>query len=260
MKRLFCAVLALLLLCSLTACGQTENTPGNKTDIVGEWMAPSINAAATFNEDGTGELSLYGNHTASWKYDSESDRYIVTADTTYTVFVGKEYDMDYMSLDGIDFYRPDDYDKAATLMISRRCEDIFELTAEMTQLKTDDAYDIANGVTIQFTGISVSKTAENDGLQLDYIITNDRTDAITAPITLDMNCKCYLADEPDAVTLTQPTTFLESIDAESGYTGSVRFSLLAKVDDTVARYGMVIGAVYFEMYGQTYYVDLAIMK
>lgn len=261
MKKLLSAILVLALLCSLTSCSSTQETPPeNKTDIVGEWMSPSVNAAAVFYEDGTGELDYGGKHAAQWRYDPSTDEYMVTADTQYTVKAGKEYDMPYISIDGIDFYHPDDYDKAYTLLISRRCEDILELTAGKTQIKTGVNYDLANGVTIQFTGISVSKTAENDGLQLDYTVMNYRTDAVNEPITLDLFAKFYLYDEHEAITMNQSFSLFESIGAESGYSDSFRFSLLAKAEDTVSRYGMVIGALYFEMYGQTYYIDLAIMK
>lgn len=164
--------------------------------------------------------------------------------------------MPYISIDGVDFYRMDDYDNAYTLLISRRCEDILELTADMTKLEIGKSCDLANGVTIQFTDISVIESVDGDGLRLDYIINNNRTEALSAPISVDFNSKFYLAQSHEAMCDTVPTQLCGIIDATSGENGSSSFMLPAKADPTVTKYGMVIGALYFEMYGGSYYVDL----
>lgn len=259
MKKLLSLILSVSMLLCLVACsGEQEKQPA--VSIVGEWMAPSYNAAAVFNEDGTGELSLHGEYSVTWSVDTRTGKYVVYADETYYVTAGKEYEMPYLNIDGIDFYKMDDYDNAYNLLISRRCEDIVNLTSNMTKVNVGENYDLENGMSIQFTGISVSNTAENDGLQLDYLVVNHRAEAVTEPVSLKLKAKCYLAEEAQAVEMEETFDLFDSLDADSGHNGAFRFSLLAKVEETVNKYGMVIGAVYFEMYGKTYYIDLAVLK
>lgn len=258
MKKIISVLLALCLCIGLSACaGSNFQEKEMKTDIVGEWIAVNGNAAATFYEDGTGVLEHNGKQNVTWMYNPDSNRYSVAGDGTVQAFVGKEYDMPYMSMMDMDFYHLDDYDNAYTLMLSRRCEDILELTSDMVKISVDETYDLANGMTIQFTAVSVSDTAENDGLQLDYTVMNHRVESVNDPITLDLSAKFYLTEEPKAINMNQSFSLFESMKGESGYSDSIRFSLLAKVEDTVSKYGMVIGALYFEMYGQQYYIDLA---
>ena len=164
--------------------------------------------------------------------------------------------MAYISIDGVDFYRFDDYDKALTLLVSRRYEDIIELTAGMTKISTDTSYDLANGVTIQFTDITVSHGDTDDGLQLDFLVMNNRTDKITDGLTLSPNYKLYLYDRIDAVEKKDQAVLLSSLGAESSANGFLRLPLDAKTDTTISQFGRVIGVVYFEMYGSFYYIDL----
>ena len=260
MKKIISILMVLGMLLSFAACSDSEETAVNKTDIVGEWMSPSVNASAVFKEDGTGELSLYGTHSATWKYDAKTDRYIVTADKTYNVIVGKEYSMPYMNIDGIDFYLFDDYDNAFTLMISKRCEDIANLTADMTEINVGKSYDFGNGITIIFSNIALSETAEDDGVMIDFMMLNEGETPYNGDLSLTLNGKYYLAEEPAAISRTETFQLAQSIDSCSGVSDSFRFSLVAKVADTVERYGMVIGAVYFEMNEQNYYIDLSALK
>lgn len=251
MKKIITAILALCLCLGMAACKAEKE---DKKDIVGEWMAVSINAAAAFNEDGTGELNYGGTiQSVSWKYDPDTDRYIVAADQTWTVLVSKEYDMDYMSLQGVDFYRPDDYDKAYTLMLSRRFEDITNVTAEMTKIKLDTAYDLTNGVTIAFTQIS----KDGDSLLLNYAVTNNRNETASEGLSAVLQGKYYLANHNSAVTSTTDFNFADSVGAGDMATGSLKFSIAEDPQATIDAYGMVIGALYFEMYGQEYCIYLS---
>ena len=254
MKKIIAILLVLGICGSFAACSEPEKI--SKTDIVGEWMAPAVNAAATFNEDGTGELTLNGTNSATWEYDADKDQYIVNADKTYYVAFATEYDMPILNVDGIDFYRPDDYDKAYTLLISRRYEEIIELTGEMEKLEQNRVYDIANGVTIEFTGISVQNGEMADGILLEYLIMNNRTDAITQPLYIEPYARLFLADSQIAVEWSEYTVLAASVDASAAYTGSRIFSLNAFTEKTILQFGRVIGAVIIELNGEHYYIDL----
>ena len=254
MKRIFAMLLVLVVCSSFFGC--SEPAKATKTDIVGEWMSPAVNAAAVFHEDGTGELTLNGTHAATWKYNADQDNYTVTADKTYTVTFAKEYEMPILTIDGIDFYIPDDYDKAYTLLISRRYEEVIELTGEMPKLEENVAYDLANGVTIEFTGIYISKTEETDGILLEYVIMNNRTDAITQPLFIEPYSKFFLADYQDAIERSEHTVLVNGMDASTAHSGSRVYPFNAFTEKTIQRYGRVIGAVVIELGGTHYYIDL----
>lgn len=255
MKRIITAILAFCLCLGMAACNAEKE---DKKDIVGEWMAVSINAAAVFNEDGTGELN-YGGTTqnVTWKYDADLQSYVVAADQSYNAIVGTEYDMEYMTLRGVDFYRMDDYDKAYTLMLSRRFEDITNVTAEMTKIKLNTAYDLANAVTIEFAEISKVEFFDREALQIAYSITNNRAEAVSDGLSAVMNGKYYLADHNSATTTTGDWVFCHWIDAGETVTNTWVFDPGEDIQATIDAHGMVIGAIYFEMYGQQYYIDLS---
>ena len=64
MKRIIALVLALVICLSFVGCKKQKEM---KTDIIGQWMAVSVNASVTFNEDGTGELEYGGKQSLTWK-------------------------------------------------------------------------------------------------------------------------------------------------------------------------------------------------
>ena len=256
MKKIIAILLLLAIFCSMTTACNTPEVE-YKADIVGEWMSPAVNAAAVFNEDGTGELTLNGIHTATWTYQPDTGKYEVSADKVYSATFATEYDMPILTIGGINFYRPDDYDKAYTLLISRRYEEVIELTAEMTKLQLDAVYDIANGVTIEFTDIRISSTEESDGLLLEYRILNNRTDAITEPLYIEPFAKLFLADSQGAVERSEHMMLATSVDGNSAHTGARIFPFQAATEKTLERFGRVIGAVTIELYGKYYYIDLA---
>lgn len=260
MKKLLSFVLVLVMMLSMAACAASEEAPVvYKTDIVGEWMAVAVNAAATFNEDGTGEVSIGGAKAATWKYDPATDTYIVLADTTYTVTAGKVYDMPYITINGMDFFQLDDYDNARTNLHSSRCEDIVNLTSEMTKVKNDETYPIADGVFIHFTACELKEKENCDSLKVDYMIGNDSENAFDTALTLTLTAKYYLADKQEAHTGFAMVDLASSISAGSGIVDSFEFDLNGKIAETVKRDGIVIGAVCFEINGQNYYIDLSFM-
>ena len=255
MKKIIVSFLIFAICCGFAACNAPEVE--YKTDIVGEWMSPAVNAAAVFNEDGSGELTLNGTHSAGWTYLPDSDKYAISADKSYTATYSVEYSMPILTIDGIDFYRPDDYDKAFTLLISRRYEKVTELTIEMTKLELNKVYDLENGITISFSDVSVSTTEENDGLFLEYQIINNRTDAITQPLYIEPYAEYFLADYQNAVVGSEHMVLAVAMDGSAAFDGGRRFSLDGFTAQTISRYGRVIGVLTFEMYGTHYYIDLA---
>lgn len=259
MKKFLSVILVFTMMLSIVACSAQEAPVVYKTEIIGEWMAAAVNAAATFKEDGTGELSIGGKKQATWKYDPATDTYIVVADTTYTVTAGKVYGMPYISINGMDFFQLDDYDNARTNLHSTRCEDIVNLTSDMIQIKTDETYPLADGVYIHFTNIEFSEGENCDGLYIDYMIGNDTESNFTSGLTLTLNAKYYLASKQQAFTGFASIPLASNVTAGSGITDSFEFSLDDKVAETVKRDGMVIGAIYFELNGQNYYIDLSFM-
>jgi hypothetical protein len=132
-----------------------------------------------------------------------------------------DYDMPYLNIDGVDFYRMDDYGKAFTLLVSRRCEDILNLAMEKTVVSSDLAYDIVNGVTIQFTSIHASRTENDDGIEIEYLITNERAEPVTEPLTLKLNARYYLDESQDGFERAEEILICETLDADSGYCGSI---------------------------------------
>ena len=259
MKKTLCLFLALIIIFGMTACNSESGEKQPEISIVGEWMAPSMNAAATFNEDGTGELTLNGTFPATWSTDTKNGKYIVNAGQSYTVSCGMDYDMPCLNIGGVDFYRMDDYGKAFTLLISRRCEDILNLSMDKTVVKNDQAYDIVNGVNIQFLSITASRTEEDDGIEIEYLITNERTEPVTEPLALKLNARYYLDETPDVIERTEEILLSETVDAGSGYFGTFRFSFKAKTEDTIKKFGAFTGGLSFEMYGQQYFIDLGVL-
>lgn len=256
MKKIIAVLLALCLCIGMAACSAEEEA---KTDILGEWMAVSANASAIFNEDGTGELNSSGTiRTFTWKYDRDLKRYVVAYDIgiTTNAAVGTEYDMQYLNLQGFTFYRMDDYDKARTLMLSKRFEEIAAFTENMTKIKLNTPYDLANAVTVQFTGISVVDLYGNDALQIDYSITNERAEACS-DATVTMTGKYFLEGRSSATTSTGEFGWEGTIEPGQTFTATRMFDFSEDPQATIDAYGMVIGAVCFELYGGQYYIDLS---
>lgn len=254
MKKLIAVILIFCVLLSITACKAEEKEM--KTDIVGEWMSVSINASAVFYEDGTGELSYNGKSSVTWRYDPDTNRYIVTGAQTFNVYVGKEYTMPYMSLDGVDFYRPEDYGNAYTVLISKRFEDVTTLAAEMTKIEPNTSYNLLNGVTISFGEILRYDADHDDGLSVTYTIHNDRAENVSEALSINMHGRYYLANQHPAVTNNQTLELQTNIGPNDMVMGTCQISLGADTQATLDAHGAVIGILYFEMYGQQYYIDL----
>lgn len=254
MKKISTFLLALCLCFGFVACSVEQKEM--KTDIVGEWMAVSVNAAAVFYEDGSGELEYNGKQSVTWKYDPDIDQYVVTGDQAYNAFVGVEYDMPYVSIMGIDFYRMDDYDKAYTLMLSKRLVEMTILTEGMTKIKLDTSYDLANAVSIQFTKISAAGNEETDGLMIEYTIANNRAQAVTESLSVSFNATFYIANRIDAMTTTDNVVLISAIEPFEAFAGSQTIFLGVQTQPTIDWYGKFIGVLWFEMCGEKYYIDL----
>ena len=254
MRKIIAAILALSMLLCITACKAEEKEM--KTDIVGDWISVSVNASAVFYEDGTGELSYNGKRSVTWKYDPDTDRYIVTGDQTFNVHVGKEYTMPYMSLDGVDFYHPEDYGNAYTLLLSKRFEDITNLTAEMTKIELNTSCNLVNAVSISFVEISRYDDDNDDGLTIAYTIYNDRAENVSEALAIEVQGRFYLANQQDAVTQKQNVELLTNIAPGDMVMGTFNVTLGADTQATIDAHATVIGILYFEIYGQKYYIDL----
>ena len=252
MKRITALVLLLGICLALCACNQQE--PVMKNDIVGEWMAPSINAAAVFREDGTGEIDWGDKESVTWKYDPEQDCYVITGTNTTNAKVGKEYDMPYLSIEGVDFYHFDDYDKAYNLMISKRLEDILIFTENMTKIELNKSYDLANAVSIEFT--DVTRDSSEKGLLVSYTVTNHRNETVTEGLISQGNGKGYFVSSSSAVDLNGSFQWADSIDAGNSVSNTLTLMFHENVPATIQRDGRVIGAVCFEFSGQSYYFDI----
>lgn len=252
MKRITAFVLLLAMCLALCACNQQE--PVMKNDIVGEWMAPSINAAAVFHEDGTGEIEWDNKETVTWKYDPEQDCYVITGTKTVNAKVGKEYDMPYLSIADVDFYYFDDYDKAYNLMISKRLEDILIFTEDMTKIELNKSYDLANAVSIEFT--EVLRDSSEKGLLVSYIVINRRNETISEGLLSQSTGKGYFADSSSAVDLSGSFQWADAIEAGGSVVNTLTLMYNENVPATIKRDGRVIGAVCFEFSGQSYYFDI----
>lgn len=248
-------IVMLLCLSTLFACVGCNNEKETKTEIVGEWMAPSVNAAATFNADGTGVLEYNGKQNVTWKYDSDRKCYVISGKETHDATVGKEYDMQYISLMGIDFYTMDDYDKAYTLMLSKRLEDISMFTENMNKIEIGKQYDLLNGVTVEFT--EVTRHSSDKGLTVSYIVTNHRNEPVSEGLKSTAKGKGYFADSPSATDLSKDFQWAESLDAGEAYEDILVLMHHEYILGTINRYGLVIGAICFEFAGQNYFFDLS---
>lgn len=244
-----------LCLSALFACVGCNSNDEDKTEIVGEWMAPSVNAAATFNADGTGVLEYNGKQNVTWKYDSDRKCYVISGKETHDATVGKEYDMPYISLMGIDFYRMDDYDKAYTLMLSKRLEDISLYTENMSKIELNKKYDLLNGVTIEFT--EVTRHPSDKGLTISYTVTNLRNEAVSEGLNTTSKGKGYFADQPSATDLGKDFQWAEELKAGEAVSDIRVLMHHDYILGTINRHGLVIGAICFELSGQNYYFDLS---
>lgn len=248
MKRLIALLLALLMCASLCACSAEKEM---KNDIVGEWIAVSNGQTAVFNDDGTGEVA---SRSVTWKYDPNLDSYTIADTVNYNAVVGTEYDMQYMTLLNTDFYRPDDYDKAFTLMLSKRLEKIVDLTAPMEKIRLNTVYPLADGVTIEFT--EIVKEFDGDMLVARYTVINNSGEDITEPMTSKVQGMYYLVDSA-ASKLEGEETWFSSLEAGETLDNQIGICHFEDVQKTIDAYGMVIGAVYYEMNGKQYYFDLS---
>lgn len=253
MKKVIALILLVALCLTMGACNKKE--PVMKKEIVGEWMSPCVNAAATFLDDGTGFLEYNGKKNITWCYDAERDLYIISGDEKFEAKVGKEYDMDFLSAMDTDFYRPDDYDKAYTLMISKRLEDISVFTENMTKIELNKRYDLLNAVTIEFT--EVTKHENDKELLVSYTITNNRNEPVTEGLTSQSNGKGYFADQSVAADLSRSFQWAESLGAGESQSRTLVLMHHENILSTVNRHDMVIGAICFEFSGQNYYFDLS---
>ena len=254
MRRFMTAALCLCMVFTLVACNKSKDNSA-KTDIVGEWMSPSVNAAATFLEDGTGYLEYNGKQNVTWSYDAGSGRYIISGAVNEKALVAKEYDMDFMSVMDIEFYRPDDYDKAYTLMIGKRMEDITIFTENMTEIELNKQYDLLNAVTIEFTEVTVQE--DNKGLLVSYTLTNRRNMPVTEGLSSQSNGKGYFATETGAIDLSRTIQWAESIEADSSVSDITVLMYNENIVETINRHGLVIGVVAFEFSGQYYYFEIS---
>ena len=259
MKKFVALTLILSIFLTFAACSNTETEANKntvqKTDIIGEWIAVNANAAITLNEDGTGELDFNGKQSVTWSFNTDTQRFTVVGAGTYDVEVGEEYDMPYLEMLDMSFYRFDDYDKAYTLLLSRRCEDIIDFTIDMTEIKLNTYYDLANGMTIQFTQIGVSEeTAQT--FQLNYIVTNHRKESVT-DVSVLLGGRYYLANHPLVLDEQNDVIVMQSIGANEIANGTISFTLEEEPAKTLELYGRLIGVIYLEMYGGRFYIDLS---
>lgn len=253
MKKWIAAILCFCVIFSITGCNKEEKEM--KTDIVGEWMTPAINAAAVFNEDGTGYLEYNGKNDITWRYDADRDCYVVSGAETQDALIGKEYDMDYMSFMGADFYRPEDYDKAFTLLISKRFEAISMFTENMDKIELNKTYDLLNGVTIEFS--DVTKDSSGKGLLVSYTVTNYRNEAVTEGLRSLSKGQGFFAEKQDADDLSGSFQWAESLEAGESVTDVLPLMSHENTGTTIDRYNLVIGAICFEFSCKNYFFDLS---
>lgn len=258
MKRILTFLLALCMIFSMVACNTAAEEPlENKTEIVGEWIGLSGNAYVVFREDGTGELQTNDTQNITWRYDAKRDCYIVTADQDYDAIFFKEYDLEYVKFMGIDFCRSYDYDTAFTIMQTRRYDDIAILTAEMTELELHTVYNLGNGVSVSFS--EITESVDGNGLQIMALFTNESEQTANNIEPIAFNSKCYLfgSSVPATNTLTPQWSFLNTgLVAGACISETVTLFSANNVAQTVKNFREVVGAVYFQMNGTNYFINL----
>ncbi len=263
MKKAIALFLALCICLGMSACKKEQTPeviPENKTEIVGEWLAVNVGASAVFNADGTGELSLDGTNAITWKYDAAAGCYIISDTITHNAFYGMEYDMEYLSIGNVDFYRPDDYDRASALLLTKRYEDIFDFTADMIEIDADTIYTLAEGIGVEFT--EIYREAESEKLIASYVVTNYRDDTsenlLPESISVELNGRCYLAGSATATNFSGTLEFTTKISPGESFMGTVTLCTLEnQIQPTLNSFGSVIGAVYFKLNDQYVFVNIS---
>lgn len=255
MKKFAAVLLGAAMLFTLAAC-RKENVL--KTEVVGEWIAVSNGTTVVFREDQTAEMTVKGKTQGyTWTYHSDTNSYSLDGIPTYTAKYGKEYDLEYLSISGVDFYRMDDYNTAITLMLSKRHEEIANLTSQMKKVECNTAYDLVDGVTVEFSNIAIVELSGVEVLQIDYSIINNRKDKVSDSASSALYGKYFLKDQVLATLDIGNIAWFSSMDAGEIITNSLVISLKEDPKPTIDAYGKVIGAYYFKMNGQEYFIDLS---
>ena len=260
MKKALSLVLALVLCLSLCACGAGNN----ETAIVGVWRSVTMDLEAVFDEDGTGWIEgdrVKMNFT--WKFDKELNCYMVATSQTFSSNIQTEGDAEYILLTGNKLYRAEHYEQGLSNTIENQRRKIEELAEGKVKLELDVPYDFGNGVIVTYTDIVRCDGVEDScRLEVTVEIENNAHDNGNGPI---------LPSERDAVAYLYhvgktggSNSFYwsdgESIGLTPTETGVYTGTLIyfdKKITDTIEKYGVVMGIVYFEMNGVEYYVDLS---
>lgn len=261
MKKIYAFILVLCLCATMCACNKNQDDeqpqlPEMKTEIVGEWKALGADASADFNADGSGTLSEDGDREITWKYDPDSDCYVVTDTVEKNATFRMENDMEFLSIGNTEYCRAKDHQKGMQWLQKKRMDDIQNYTSAMNKVKLNTAYQITENVFITFTEIS---NMDNEGiLTAKYSATNYRQDPIVEPLCAQMSVRCYVDGNPSVCTLIDTMQLDFPIEPRETLEGSVilfDFNMVQQADND--EYGNVIGAVCLNMYGSQYYFDLS---
>ena len=246
MKKAIVIILALCLSFSLFACKQEEN----KNEIVGEWIAVTSTGTAVFNPDGTGEVL---SRQITWKYDAELDSYAIVDTINYNATIYVDSGIQFMKLLNAVFCRPDDYDQAFNLMISKKQEEYLNLVAMKEEIEIGKTYALAQDVAIVFTEIAV----ESDGMLIaHYDVTNNRTENLTEPLKSDCEGRFFEKDS-GGTKFTDVNEWCLSVEAGQTIQSQVSFCHIQEAQKTIEAYGAVYGVAWFDLGGKQYYVDFS---
>lgn len=258
MKKILLVVLTFFLCVSMFGCAQTQDpqqdqvpAPEMKTEILGNWICVGDNTTAAFQADGAGVLS---GKIVTWKYDPDSNSYMITDEDTYTALFDIQEGIEHLSVDGTDYYRPHDQQKAVELTVVKRREDIAKRVSGMRKIQLDTTYVLTDNMTIKFSDIT---RQDEDILMASYSVTNYRPETMLEPICSELSGKCYIAGQAKAMDIYGMLEFAYPIESGETVEGIVMLcELIDVVQPTVQQYGELTGVIHFGLYGTHYYLDL----
>lgn len=246
MKKAIVVILTICLSFGMFACNKEEN----KNEILGEWIAVAGGASAVFNPDGTGEVA---SRQITWKYDAELGSYTIADKINYNATIYEDSGIQFMKLLNAEFCRPDDYDQAFNLMISRKQEEYLNLVTMKEEIQIGKNYELAQNVSIQFTNIQV----ESDNLLIAYYdITNNGTKSVAEPLESAYEGR-YFRKESSGIRFSGTCSWCSSIEPEQTIQYQTGLCDISGSKETIEAYGAVYGVIWFDLGGKQYYVDLS---
>lgn len=274
MKQVLSLFLTLTLCVSLFACrsvnssnnqdnthesSQTTGSEGHGSmadytnAIVGEWKAFEGNQSILFVEDGTGK---WNDESFTWKYDTDLSCYVIATSTIQTTSIKVEDDNKYLTLSDIKYYTPSHFQILLETFHQDHDNEIAQILNGMTklevgkQLKSDSPSlsSVFSGVSWENSNILISFEVTNnspswhDGVLLEYCQWNGFcfTDYGKTPVGMSM----WSVTRIDTGE-TMPVTYYMSISGPGN------------IQTAIDLYGELIGIIYFEYNGTTYYIDFS---